>query len=379
MKKKILFVIPTLEMGGTNKTLENYLYLMDNSKYEIYIYCLASKCKGYYRTVFSNYLVHRSFLGYWTIENYITRKAFNILFKVFNNLYKWYERYESQYLQKKYDFDTVVAFQEDSVTDYVQRNFSDVPNKIAWVHSFLYNLPDKKKEMAFIYEEYNKIVCVSNSLRNYFIKYIPSVTSKTVCISNPIDVSWIKKQSQVPIKDNELTKEVFTIVSVGHLVEIKNFHLIPFIANKIKQNHKTKPFKWYIIGPEFERGYKNRIEKEIEKCQVMSEVILLGNKDNPYPYIHLADLVACLSKNESFSYVINEGKVLHIPVISNNFPVAYEVLEKNCGWVCCLEEMPSLLSDIINDRNGIYTQVKESIADYEYDNTNILYHIENIL
>ena len=110
----------------------------------------------------------------------------------------------------------------------------------------------------------------------------------------------------------------------------------------------------------------------IRQYNVEDKVILTGAVDNPYPYIKRANLLVCTSKSESFSYVIAEAKVLHTPVVSNSFPVAYEVLDKSCGWIASLEEMPQLLFRLINDVDGDYSKVEESIKKYEYDNKSIM-------
>ena len=49
MKKKILFVIPDFYIGGTNKSLENLLLLVDNNIYEIRIFSLYEEGDSYYK------------------------------------------------------------------------------------------------------------------------------------------------------------------------------------------------------------------------------------------------------------------------------------------------------------------------------------------
>ncbi len=108
-------------------------------------------------------------------------------------------------------------------------------------------------------------------------------------------------------------------------------------------------------------------------------IILLGPKDNPYPYYRISNLHVCTSESESFSYTIFESKILHIPVVSNNFPVAYEVLNNECGWVCPIDRMHFLLTDMINDKRSIYSKVSKSIKNYEYDNKSIIKQIQELL
>jgi glycosyltransferase involved in cell wall biosynthesis len=90
-------------------------------------------------------------------------------------------------------------------------------------------------------------------------------------------------------------------------------------------------------------------------------------------------LVVCTSDAESLSYVIAEGKILHTPVVSNNFPVAYEVLDNSCGFISSIGDMPKLLYKIINDDDKIYSKVKESISTYEYENEDIMKKVYSII
>ena len=60
MKKKILFVIPDFYIGGTNKSLENLLLLIDSNIYEIRIFSLYEDGDSYYKEkVFKQYLIKK--------------------------------------------------------------------------------------------------------------------------------------------------------------------------------------------------------------------------------------------------------------------------------------------------------------------------------
>ena len=136
-------------------------------------------------------------------------------------------------------------------------------------------------------------------------------------------------------------------------------------------------FRWYIIASTSQDEKKTVME--IKKYGVMDKVILLGAKSNPYPYFMQSNLQVCLSQSESFSYVIAESKVLHIPVLCNDFPVAREVVSASDGWVCPIEEMPRLLAQIITNDNSIYSDVVSELKDYKYNNGVIVDKIEELL
>ena len=43
MKKNLLFVIPTLDLGGAEKSLLNLLHAIDKEKYNVDLFCFVKK------------------------------------------------------------------------------------------------------------------------------------------------------------------------------------------------------------------------------------------------------------------------------------------------------------------------------------------------
>ena len=74
MKKRILFVIPEYSHGGTNKSLENLLALIDKNRYGISIFCLYEDGPNYYKKLFAPYILKKSRLYYLLHDNSFTRK-----------------------------------------------------------------------------------------------------------------------------------------------------------------------------------------------------------------------------------------------------------------------------------------------------------------
>ena len=382
MKKKILFVIPDFYIGGTNKSLENLLLLIDSNIYEIRIFSLYEDGDFYYKEkVFKPYLIKKS-LFYRLFHDHFWFRKFSTLFSLLFrcNASRLLHKFEINRIQKKEKFDTVIAYQESSATICVSmlRNCS---NRIAWVHCELrYWLQDlvkgRKLEEAGDYRKYDKIICVSESARQSFLSLYPQLSDKVMFIYNSVDDNHIKELADdvkvnVPFSDN-----TFNILSVGRFSPTKQFDLIPKIVSELKKM-TSKPFCWYIIAST-EECLQDMLDK-IKKYDVSREVILLGAKDNPYPYFKKSDLFVCTSESESFSYVIAESKVLHVPVLCNNIPVAMEVVSDEEGWICSIADMPETLSRIIENNNSIYTKVKGKILNYQYNNHEILKKFEDIV
>lgn len=369
MKKKILFVIPEYSHGGTNKSLESLLSAIDEKRYEISIFSLYEDGGVFYKNIFNPYIIAKSLLYVLAHDNVITRKVMGVAMKLFKNLsFNWLYRYEANRLQRKYKFDTVIAFQEGSATQFVSL-ISYPVNRIAWVHCDYANrfaAIEKKSELS-LYCLYNHIVSVSYSAVHSFNSIYPELKERTKCIYNLIDCSYILKQSAQDI-NFEKQDNCFNLISVGRFVAVKQFDLIPQIVQKLKLLTK-KSFCWYIVGDGNDR---NMVESVISSLGLNKNIKILGAKDNPYPYFKQSDLYVCTSLSESFSYTIAESKTLHVPVLTNDFPVANEVVSPNEGWICNVKDMAFILKDIIEDKNCIYSNVKKTIGNFKYDNNAIV-------
>ena len=369
MKKKILFVIPEYSHGGTNKSLESLLSAIDEKRYEISIFCLYEDGGVFYKNIFKPYIIAKSLLYVLAHDNVITRKVMGVAMKLFKDLsFNWLYRYEANRLQHKYKFDTVIAFQEGSATQFVSLINYPV-NRIAWVHCDYANrftAIEKKSELS-LYCLYNHIVSVSYSAVHSFNSIYPELKDRTKCIYNLIDCSYILRQSSQDV-NFEKQGNCFNLISVGRFVAVKQFGLIPQIVQKLKLLTK-KSFCWYIVGDGNER---NMVESVISSMGLDKNIKILGAKDNPYPYFKQSDLYVCTSLSESFSYTIAESKTLHVPVLTNDFPVANEVVSPNEGWICNVKDMAFILKDIIEDKNSIYSNVKKTIDNFKYDNNAIV-------
>ncbi len=375
MKIKILYVIPEYSHGGTNKSLENLLLFLNKKMYDVSIFCLYEDGGDYYKKIFAPYILKKSKLYYWLHDNTYTRKIIGFYNKVtkrenFTFLYKR----EVRLLENEHDFDIVVAYQEGSATEFV--SYFKNENKIAWIH-FDYTMLERKvnlKKRKVYYDRFKQIVCVSKAALESMLKVHPEYKGRSTYIYNTLNTASVieasLKSMQVPFDST-----CFNILSIGRLVSIKQFQEIPRIVSNIKKQ-TSRPFCWYIIGSGNSEGW---IRSEIEKYNVQDTVVLLGPKDNPYPFIRQANLLVCTSVAESFSYVIAEAKILHVPVLSNDFSVANEVVDKTMGWIANIKDMPQVLSRIVCDENGEYRRKKETAKYFEYSNEQILHEIDQLL
>lgn len=377
--KNLLFLIPTYTQGGTNRSLQFLLSMLNSNDFNIYILCL--KDGGVYKTKFSNYniieeppIIHY----FWNAHN-IWIKIIRALDRSFNyNIAKLIMSRFISSLEKNYQFDKVIAYEEGMAT-YVT-NFFQHTKKLAWVHCDYQYYDKKNKRIEKIsYKGIDKIICVSNYTRSSFINHFPQFKDKVDFTYNILNIDYINKSSKANINnENILNNQTFNILSIGRFDPIKQFEKIPQIANAISKYGKCRQFKWYIIGS----GRKETLSKilaEIDKYNLKDTVMLLGAQENPYPYLKSANLLVSTSLSEACPYVINEAKVLHIPVVSTDYKSAAELISKNNGIITPLKDMYLVLYNLINNINNQYTDLIDKVTSYTFDTTEYLDKAINIL
>ena len=334
MKKKILFVINSLLVGGAEKSLISLLHEIDFKKYEVDLFLF------YHVGKFLNKIPKEVCL-LSPIENF---KYFDMSFNqaVKENLYKGNfslikDRIKFSYLLNTEKQDVI---SEQKAWKYIKNHLPALEKDYDLAFSFLEKTPnyfiiDKvkaKKKILTVMTDYNalgmikeidkpyfekadKIAVLSEENREVLIRNFPEMSDKIIIIENMISEKEIFVNAEERITD--FPENTFTIVSVGRFVEGK-VHEIGVEVMKILKE-KNHDFRWLIIG---DGSRRNLIEDLIKKYHLEKYVTLLGERDNPYPYINKADVFLHLSKFEGYGIAIAEARILKKCIVLNDFTTA---------------------------------------------------------
>lgn len=386
--KHILFILTSFQHGGTNKSLENLLSLIDTSKFRVDVF--AMEHSGPYKDMLPNCNVLpenkwlSALIARYGDTNGVARIR-SLFVKLLRNLYlklncsiadKLYRKTVNNLLiGKKYD--AVIAYSEGVPTAFVSH--LSHPNKIAWVHcdySSYMNLNNQPDETE-IYRTYKSIVCVSEYTKNVFVRIIPEMGKKTHFIHNLLNVNEIKRKSDETLTDDKFNSDCFTLITIGSFYPIKRLSYIPGIANELKK--RGCDFRWFVIANINNIDEFKRFENLILEYRISDSVIYLGEKTNPYPYLKKSDLLVTLSLTEACPYVVNESIALHIPIICSDFPSASEFVENgNIGYIVPIDNVADKIELLINDKS-IHQGLKSNVLLKAFDSKLLMDQLYNIL
>lgn len=365
MKKDILILMPSMFIGGAERSLIGLLDSMDYTKYNIdlflyrqegeFIKFIPSKVnllsqKNEYTNFdrpIKDILFSKNFkYGIKRLKSKIDIKK-NGQVNVWSSLQYIYHNMMSLLPNIDKEYDLAINFLNPAEILVEKVN---AKKKIAWIHTdYTKIIPDKELDLK-VYENVDYIANVSKTCEEQFLSVYEQLEDKCIVIENILSENFIKEQSKEVIIDeefNNVDEETIKILSIGRYDGAKNFDNVPEIcSNILKHGYKVK---WYIIG--FGMG-ENLIKEKIKEFNMQNNVILLGKKENPYPYIKACNIYVQPSRYEGKSVAVREAQILNKPVIITNFETSKSQLTDGFDGVIvpmdnkgCAEGICNLIKD----------------------------------
>ena len=195
--------------------------------------------------------------------------------------------------------------------------------KLAWVHSDFkkcagitnnFKSFEKAKQA---YSMFDKIVCVSKQAKTGFDEVI-GLSDKSTTVYNLLPINEILSQANAVCPGN---RKGLTILSVGHLVDIKGYDRLLAVTNTFTKNGYD--FDLWIVGEGAER---EKLQKYIDDNRI-DNVTLFGQQSNPYSFMKHADLYVCSSRYEGYNLTVAEALICGCPVLSTECTGPTEILD----------------------------------------------------
>ncbi len=357
--KNILFINDLLISGGVEVMMHNLIQNMDAGEYRITV-MTAEYDKRFYK-------IYRKGVRYVPLEPNV--KNGGIVCKIHNKILYSINNPRIKRVIKYSDIIVLMAIKTGRVAKFV----ADLPckRKIAWIHG---DLSIQKivftKEESDSLKNFEKIVCVAETVMESAKKVIGEDLNYIVRY-NPIDVQKILEKSNEPIKEIKRNgRKLF--VTVGRLTYAKGYNRLIQICKELGSKYD---FDLWIIG----EGEERITLEEIIKTQNITNVFLLGEKKNPYPYIKMADWFISSSIHEGFSIALQEAAILEKSIIATECSGVRELLgSSEYGIVVknTYQDLYSGMSRVLQDeglKEKYYKKVKQ-VRDF----MNLEYRIKKI-
>lgn len=190
----------------------------------------------------------------------------------------------------------------------VIHNNVEIKYREEWKYRILFNAMKQK------YKYYDEFVPCSNALEMPFRRLtgVPEDKKFTV-INNYIDVQDIREKASVMPDDICFDADKMNFIAMGKLCHQKGYDIMLDVFNKASE--KRKDLHLYILGDGPDR-------KSLEKS-AGNNVTFLGNRENPFAYLNLADAFISTSRYEGQPLNIKEAQVIGLPLYCSKNLEAY--------------------------------------------------------
>ena len=227
---------------------------------------------------------------------------------------------------------------------------NNIPQKVdavrtaTWIHTDLTAVSVNAELECEAWGAYDKIVSISSQTTASFVKIFPTLSNKIVEIENILSPSFVRHRATYINVRSEMPMETggVRLLSVGRFCTAKNYDNVPDICRRIVE--AGIKVKWYIIGF---GGDEQLIRSKITEAGMEKHVIILGKKNNPYPYIKECDIYVQPSRYEGKSVTVREAQMLCKPVVVTNYATASSQVNNGVDGVIVPLENESCAHGII--------------------------------
>lgn len=332
MKKRILFVINTLNCGGAEKSLISLLSVFDYDRYDVELQ-MISICGSLIEFVppqvkvlpairYFDYCTSSFFSNDVTFAFALARLKISLGIRTDKKLYdvqvQW--KYASPVIKPgEEEYDVAIAWGQDTPTHYVAEKVK-ARKKLAFINGDYRKAGRNRDFDAPFYMKYDYVVSVSDLLSDIIIEVFPEIKDRVRTVYDINNAELIISMAELENPFSDVHGKI-KIVTVGRLAKTKGYDIAVEAAKTLRD--KGVSFVWYFVGggPEM-----TAIKESVKANGLESIVFPVGEKENPYAYMKNADIYVQTSRREGYCLTLYEARVLNKPCVSTCFDVVYNQL-----------------------------------------------------
>ena len=318
-RKRILVFITNLSFGGAQRVFSEQSLLL--SKRHDVVECVFNLADGYA----------------FPTKNKIFDLKVPAGKNIFDKLIRFYQRV-TRLNRVKETLGTEICISHLEGADYINiLSKRKGEQTVCWIHGSklfdeniegLLGFIRKKILIPLAYKRFDKIITVSNGIRDELINHFKIPPHKVTTIYNSFDLEDIneKMKSSIPVEHQQIFESAPVLITHCRLSRQKNLFALVDIFVSVKNHTNTK---LVLLGDGELRDELLRY-CESEKLSVFStwqtntkfsldfDIYFLGYERNPYPYLSRATLYIMTSSWEGFPLSLCEAMASGVPVVSSD-------------------------------------------------------------
>ena len=239
--------------------------------------------------------------------------------------------------------------------------------KIAWIHTDYSTIHVNAEKELPVWAGYDHIISISTDCTRSFLQIFPSLEDKIIEIENILSPEFVREQAELLDVSAEMPANTgIKFLSIGRYTTAKNYDNVPDIARRLVEAG-IENLRWYIIGY---GGDEDLIRRKISDSGMQDHVILLGKKENPYPFIKACDFYLQPSRFEGKSVTVREAQILCKPVIVTNYPTSGSQIQSGIDGVIVPMDNEGCANGIINViyNQGLIGRITKYLSSHDYGN-----------
>lgn len=386
MKKRIFIAIHYLEIGGAEISLIGLLNAINTGQYDVDLFLYSHRGELLKQVPDAVHLLPE-IKKYDVIEKPI-KEAIQKGFPDIALARLWakyqFDRYAKRNQLKEgsailqYVFDAVTPLLPDinPNTEYdlaisfltphnIVLNKVKAKKKLAWIHTDYTKISVNVEKEIKVWSQFDHIVSISEDVTRSFLSVFPTLAGKIIEIANILSPRTVRAKALASKVDFPIQNERVNLLSVGRFTFAKNFDNVPDICRRILQ--EGCEVYWYIVGY---GGDEQLIKEKIKEAGMEEHVILLGKRENPYPFIKACDIYVQPSRFEGNAVTVCEAQILCKPVVAVNYPTAHSQIKQGVDGIIVPQDNVGCAHEIVQFiKNKEHQQkIVDYLKEHDYGN-----------
>ena len=302
---KIAVIIPSLQIGGAEKSLVKLLNLLNPNKFTVKLFIVANASEQMLSELNEDISVVQFGARSSASPVLLFKLLIGLLIFRPKILFGWstYANLLACILSIFLKSTKLVI----SERNYIPRIYSKI--SMGSVRRFV-----TLRLILVLYPLADVVTC-NSEVGLKFLRRLFKCRVKFLHLKNHIEAVDLtrKSNSYFPYSDSGIAEK--KILALGRLDWQKGFDLLVRAISVLSSN-TNENFRVYIVGSGIEASSLGKLAEELNVSHLITWV---GEMENPYPYIRHADLVVVPSRFEGFPNVVLETMFIGTPLVCTNF------------------------------------------------------------